>query len=522
MNDFNEKDIPPVTPAEQNPLSASAESTSVPGGNAQYWSSQDARRAQQPGYQPPPSSQPGPGQNHGYGGYYGGQSRFGQQPYQRPYDSFGQNRGAPYQYNANTGWQQPRDRYEWNFEDYDKFSGGKRRKKSKGLVVFAVSVLGVLFVALVAMSAYNIYSSMGEPAAGPVIESSVPGEIVPGADGGNEAARSGGADGGAQLELASKPQVAEPVQSGGRLTIPQVAKKLLPSVVSVETYQNNNLFEAAALGSGIIMSEDGYIITNHHVVAGASAVKVTLDDGEAYEATVVGSDERTDLAVLKVSAPNLVPAEFGDSTQLDVGETVIAIGNPASLELKGSVTQGIVSAVNRTVRTGTYSMTFIQTDAAINPGNSGGALVNEFGQVVGINSSKIVQEGFEGIGFAIPVSDAKPIIDDLIAHGRVTGRVMLGITAQAVDEITARNYNVPMGLMIREIDPSSDLMRKGVQARDIITHIDGERVYTLDDLRLQLDKYQVGSTIRLTLFRQSSVTQGTTFDVSITLIEDRG
>jgi len=509
MSDLNQNENAPAAP-EQEPRQAApsdppAPPPAPPGGSGQYWSSQDARRAQQ-GFNT-----------------YNGPGTYRQPPYQqRPYEPYNSGYYSASQYNANTGWQQPRtgERNEWSFDDYDHFTGVKKKKrKNHGLVVFAVSVMGVLFVALVALAGLNLYNSM-----------TASDTLNPGADSSSSAPAAADdqaeafvpRDPGAEMNLASKPQVAEPASVDGRLTIPQVAKKLLPSVVSVENYQNGQLFEAAALGSGIIMNEEGYLITNHHVVADAVALKVTLDDGTPYEAKLVGSDARTDLAVLKIEASDLTPAEFGDSTQLDVGETVIAIGNPASMQLKGSVTQGIVSAVNRTVIAGDYSMTFIQTDAAINPGNSGGALANEFGQVVGINSSKIVQEGFEGIGFAIPISDAKPIIDDLVNYGRVKGRVMLGITAYPVDEITARNYDVPMGLMIREITPGSDLAAKGAQARDIITHINGERVFNFNDLRAELDNFKVGDRVQLTLFRQSSVTQGTTFDITITLMEDVG
>jgi len=507
MSDYNPKENSSSQPEQQGsstPAGGSPPPGDAPAQPGQYWSGQDARRAQ--------------------GGAYG--SRYNGQ-YHRPYEPYSQPRQGqqqgPYQYNAGGGWQPPRQdpHYEWNFEDYDRFAGQKKKKKSRGLVVFAVSVLGVLFVALVGLSGLSIYNNLTRvPEDAPGVETSAPEgayeeeEAAPPAVSGNPDTK---------LELTNKPFVPDPEAApNGKLTIPQVAKKLLPSVVSVENYQNGQIWEAASLGSGIIMNEEGYIITNQHVVASADALKVTLDSGDPYEAVIIGSDRRTDLALIKIEATGLIPAEFGDSSQLDVGETVIAIGNPASLELKGSVTQGIVSAVNRKVHSGDYDMTYIQTDAAINPGNSGGALVNEFGQVVGINSSKIVQEGFEGIGFAIPISDAKPIIDDLMTHGRVRGRVMLGITAQPVDEITARNYNIPTGLIIREIQQGSDLQLKGVQVRDIITHVDGERVHTFSDLRAVLDRFQVGSQVRLTLFRQSSVTQGTNFDVTITLMEDEG
>jgi len=326
------------------------------------------------------------------------------------------------------------------------------------------------------------------------------------------------------MRINDKPKVDDEISPDGRLSIPQVARRLLPSVVSVESFISSNFFEPYGLGSGIIMSEEGYIVTNQHVIADSSALRVTLNTGESFEASIVGTDARTDLAVIKITPEgvDLVAAEFGDSTQLEVGETVIAVGNPASLELAGSVTQGIVSALNRQMISNSDAMTYIQTDAAINPGNSGGALANEFGQVIGINTSKIVSTGFEGIGFAIPISEAKPIIDDLVINGRVTGRVKLGITAVAVDEIASRNYGIPMGLMIQEIEAESDIAQKGVQSRDIITHINGSRIYTFDELRKELDTHKVGDSVTLTIYRQSGISKGNTFDVTVRLMEDMG
>lgn len=236
----------------------------------------------------------------------------------------------------------------------------------------------------------------------------------------------------------------------GELTPQEVAKKVIPSVVCIQNYQrsnNNSMFffgggaqsgdagdevSPVSEGSGIIATSDGYIITNAHVVEGASSLKVILSDGTSYEAQLVGSDSITDLAVIKIDATGLQAAEFGSSGDLEVGDSVMAIGNPGGLELSSSVTQGIVSALNRQItnsETG-YTMDCIQTDTAINPGNSGGALVNMYGQVVGINSSKIVAEGFEGLGFAIPIDDAQSVISNLKEYGYVKDRAVLGITGQ--------------------------------------------------------------------------------------------
>jgi serine protease Do len=267
------------------------------------------------------------------------------------------------------------------------------------------------------------------------------------------------------------------------------------------------------------MSSDGYVITNWHVVNGGQAFKVILPDGTPYDAELVGSDEQTDLAVLKIKgATGLTPAVFGDSNQIKVGEKAVAIGNPGGATLSGSVTQGIISAVNREIP-GNFTIPLIQTDAAINPGNSGGALVNEYGQVIGIPSSKLVANGFEGICFAIPISEAKPIIDDIVAHGRVTGRVKLGINAQPIDEIDARNYNLMEGIRIIEIFPDSSLNDTEIQRFDIITHIDGERVTDTASLKKTLDRYHPGDKVTLSLFRAVTEIRNETFEVEITLQE---
>ncbi len=222
-----------------------------------------------------------------------------------------------------------------------------------------------------------------------------------------------------------------------------IAAKLTPSVVCIQNYQvtQNYGFYAdrhvgqqrfpASEGSGIIMSEDGYIITNAHVVEGATSLKVMTSDGETYEAQLVGSDTVTDLAVVKIDATGLTAAEFGSSEDLRVADKVMAIGNPGGHEL--SVTIGYVSALNRAIANNTtgYTMEYIQTDAAINPGNSGGALINEYGQVVGINSAKISATGYEGLGFAIPIDTAQPIISDLIQYGYVKDRAVLGISVSS-------------------------------------------------------------------------------------------
>jgi serine protease Do len=346
-------------------------------------------------------------------------------------------------------------------------------------------------------------------------------ENAPSAETGEAAASSQAPDASAEpLDLASKPQISDTLPVGGKLTGPQISKAVTPSIVGVVQYQPDMYLNETGEGSGIIMSADGYVITNEHVVREGRAFKVVLPDGTPYDADLIGSDPQTDLAVLKIKGvTNLTPAVFGDSTQIEVGEPAFVIGNPGGKILAGSITRGIISAVDRESPGTDFTIKLIQTDAAINPGNSGGALVNEYGQVIGIPSSKLVAQGFEGICFAIPITEAKPIIDDIVANGRVTGRVKLGINAQPIDEIDARNYGLMVGIRIVDIAPDSDLVNTSVQRFDIITHIDGERVTDTASLKRILDRYRPGDVVTLRLFRPITQSRSDTFDVEITLQE---
>ena len=254
-------------------------------------------------------------------------------------------------------------------------------------------------------------------------------------------------------------------------------------------------------GSGVIATSDGYIITNHHVISGADSLKVTLPSGDTYDAAVVGSDEVSDLALLKIEATNLDAAEFGESGSLMVGDRVMAVGNPGGSEFQSSVTFGYVSALDRTITTSTeYKMTVIQTDAAINPGNSGGALVNSAGQVVGINSSKIVSTEYEGLGFAIPIDTALPIINDLRENGHVTNRAALGITGQFIDSMTAQYYGMCQGYYVASVKNES-AQKAGLTKGDIITKIDSTEVTSSGALASYLLSKKPGDVVSLTVDR---------------------
>lgn len=306
---------------------------------------------------------------------------------------------------------------------------------------------------------------------------------------------------------------------GAALSVKDAYKKVVKSTVTVAVSLEQNGAERTSTGTGIIATSDGYIITNSHVVMNSksSRVKITTYDGEEYDAVVVGTDRTTDLAVLKTNDHDFTPAEFGDTGALEIGDEVIAIGNPGGAKFSGSMTAGYVSGLDRAV--GKYSesgMTYLQTDAAINPGNSGGPLVNMYGQVVAINSSKIVADGYEGMAFAIPVSKAQPILNELLSGGYVKGRVRLGITGQ---NMTGNFYGItPIpGFLIIAIDEDSAFQGTDAQVGDIITAVDGEEISSLDEMSNLLLKYAPGDEVTITLNRN-----GTEFDVTITLLEDKG
>ena len=310
---------------------------------------------------------------------------------------------------------------------------------------------------------------------------------------------------------------------GDALDAQAVYDKVVKSTVAITVSYTGEGTDSS--GTGIIATSDGYIITNAHVVLNTKSVLVTVTtyDGQQYDA-VVGMDRTTDLAVIKTNDYGFAPAEFGDAGELSIGEWVLAIGNPGGERFASSLTRGIVSGLDRAVeRYSENGMTFIQTDAAINPGNSGGPLVNLYGQVVGINSSKIVTDGYEGMGFAIPVSKAKDIIDQLLSGGYVEGRVRLGISGYDLGD-EAAFYGLPRGFMIASIDEDSSFAGTEAQVEDIIIAIDGETVEELQDISNLLLRYSPGDQVTVTLYRRSAhdFSEGEEIEVTITLLEDKG
>lgn len=468
--------------------------------------------------------------NNPYGNYnnpYGGngQNQYNQNPYQNQYNPQGQQYWTYQQYGGQYQQQNPQQ-------------PRPPKRKNTGLRVF-LWILGVLVLgSVLGFCIYGVYTAVGQK------ESILPGTASSQAQQGNGGYNNNN-NGGSSSSASSQGQIQGGVPGdgtnpnsagivinstpgGSELSAKEVYKNVAESVVGVETTIADTTTGESGVGqgTGIVATADGYILTNAHVVnySRSNKVKVILHNEKEYAATVVGYDKTSDIAVLKINATGLTPATFGNADQLEVGDQVIAIGNPGGMSYASSLTGGYVSALNRSIESHSDNgMTYIQTDAAINPGNSGGPLLNMYGQVVGINSNKIVATGYEGMGFAIPVSKAKTIIDDLVAHGYVSGRSRLGITATTISEIQAQLSGLPAGVMIREISSDSDLKKSNVATGDIITKADGQTITSLDDLYAVLNKHKAGDTITLTIFSQSTGQgNGSTREVKTKLLEDKG
>ncbi len=306
------------------------------------------------------------------------------------------------------------------------------------------------------------------------------------------------------------------LQQGG-LSLQDIYDKTIHSVVSISCTSQNG----SSTGTGVIISTGGYIVTNFHVVEGASSISVRLTDERTYNATLIGDDEVSDLAVLHIEASDLTPAEFGDSSVLRVGDSVAAIGDPLGEEFRGTLTNGIVSAINRDVTTGGRTLTLIQTNAALNSGNSGGPLINCYGQVIGINTLKIGAftdaAGVEGLGFAIPSTTVKEIVEQLISQGYVSGRPSLGIEGENVPNFYQNYYRMPAGVYITGLEPDSDAARSGMEPGDILLSIDGTRITSVDELKTALYNYEIGDSVRIIIYRG-----GRQYSVQLTLHESTG
>ena len=340
--------------------------------------------------------------------------------------------------------------------------------------------------------------------------------------------------GGAALSSSGKTTIRQSNRTASEITVKQVSGQTLMSpaevyastvnsVVSINCSSvSTNIFgqsvQSASSGSGFIITQDGYIVTNHHVVSGASSVTVTLYDGTEYPATVVGSDSDYDVAVLKINATDLQPVTLGNSSSVNVGDSVLAIGNPLG-ELTFSMSQGIVSCCDRAINVDGTPFNMIQVDASINPGNSGGPLMNLYGEVVGIVSAKYSSYSdttVEGLGFAIPIGDVQAIITDIMENGQVTDKPSFGITAGTMTEQMAAQYQIEQksGAFVYSVNKGGAGEKAGLRMGDVITKVDSTDIASMEDLTAAKKGHKAGDTVTVTYFRDgSSHTTSLTFDV---------
>ena len=422
---------------------------------------------------------------------YGGYNQFGGQ-YRTNYED--QN-----EYRQQSG-------YNWNLNDYGNYSSGPKKPKNKnGFKVITVVLCCVLFVCSIAFGVAGLNAlvvDIDSTTSASIAETSSP--VVDAPD----------------LVVSNKPtNVSGNVDNASALSGERVYEKVSPSVVGIVVYSSATNTSASGEGSGVIISSDGYIVTNSHVIENAKLIEVVLNNNERYTAKLMGNDAQTDLAVIKIDAENLVKAELGNSDELKPGEVVYAIGNPGGIEFANSITNGIISGVDRIITNSStgYLMTCIQTNAAINPGNSGGALVDSYGRVVGINVAKLSNVSYEGMGFAIPISDSIDLISNLIEYGYVKGRPLLGITYQAISSQVAQFYRIPSGIMVDGVDPESDAYAKGLRPGDTITAFNDQHIENSSQIFNMMAKCKPGDVMKLTVYRQ-----GRTTELSVVLGENVG
>ncbi len=489
----------PIDKAEQNNQSVNADNQSqngIPQENAPvepekpvFADSEPVGNIPKQPTQEPPTYQT-PYQPQQQQGYYQQQSGYPQQPN----GYYQQQNYTPPKFSP----QQPQYQYNDQYDNQPK----KPKKSSKGIITFTILLVACVLVAAIAMivTLNSDDALIGGGDNNTTTTSPAPSKVITPND---------------------KPTTDEDKNdtvAGEISATAEVASKIAPSVVAITV--DMGAFNQTA-GSGFIISEDGYIVTNHHVVAEAdsknSRVKITvlLDDGNEYNAKFVAGDSRNDIAVIKIDATGLSPAEIGNSDQLLRGDFVMAVGNPLG-EFQGSVSLGVVSGTGR-VGIDSSSIPYIQTDAAINPGNSGGPLVNMYGQVVGINTAKVVITGYEGIGFAIPMAYAENIINELISTGHAPSYAFIGIQYTAITQTQAEYYNVPVGLRIEAIYEQSKIDKNVVQVGDIITEVDGQAIDSTTVLTKILSEKKPGDTIKVKLYR-SNRGLGNEYETTITLI----
>lgn len=478
---------------------------------------------------------------------------YGQYPYSGQNPQYNQNNQQYGQYQNNTGYNQNVPPYQQNMygqppygnngtynQQYNPqmFAQYPQKKTKGGIIALIIVLCSLLTIGFIGMMVYgfsadikedlnNDRSDSGNSFRLPNKDSTTPFETLP--DTSSQGKTHDESDYSDKvnkdysgMKLESNPKDAKTNDS---YTAAKASEKVSDSVVGILCYSDDvpdqaDTTTASSQGSGIIFSQDGYVITNAHVIGNsktAYAIRVVTSDGKVYKAGVVGYDSRTDIAVLKMDdAKGLTPATFGDSSQLEVGQDIIVVGNPGGLDYQNTTTKGVISALDRKLSTSSLTK-YIQTDAAINPGNSGGPLVNYYGQVVGITTSKIVSETYEGMGFAIPSQTVKNIVDTLVKNGYVEGRVKIGISGIAVTSDQASNYNIPQGIYVQSIVSGGPCDGTSLKEGDIITEVDGETITSFADVYAILETHKPGDKIKVKYYSSSSGDG----EVEITLQEDK-
>lgn len=478
---------------------------------------------------------------------------YGQYPYSGQNPQYNQNNQQYGQYQNNTGYNHNVPPYQQNMygqppygnnDTYNQqynpqmFAQYPQKKTKGGIIALIIVLCSLLTIGFIGMMVYGFSvgikedSNSGRSDSGnsfrlPNKDSTTPFETLP--DTSSQGKTHDESDYSDKvnkdysgMKLESNPKDAK---TNGSYTAAKASEKVSDSVVGILCYSDDvpdqaDTTTASSQGSGIIFSQDGYVITNAHVIGNsktAYAIRVVTSDGKEYKAGVVGYDSRTDIAVLKMDdAKGLTPATFGDSSQLEVGQDIIVVGNPGGLDYQNTTTKGVISALDRKLSTSSLTK-YIQTDAAINPGNSGGPLVNYYGQVVGITTSKIVSETYEGMGFAIPSQTVKNIVDTLVKNGYVEGRVKIGISGIAVTSDQASNYNIPQGIYVQSIVSGGPCDGTSLKEGDIITEVDGETITSFADVYAILETYKPGDKIKVKYYSSSSGDG----EVEITLQEDK-
>lgn len=478
---------------------------------------------------------------------------YGQYPYSGQNPQYNQNNQQYGQYQNNTGYNQNVPPYQQNMYGQPPYGNNGTynqqynpqmyaqypQKKTKGGIIALIIVLcSLLTIGFIGMMVYGFSvdikedlnsdrSDSGNSFRVPKEDSTTPFETLP--DTSSQGKTHDESDYSDKvnkdysgMKLESNPK---DTKTNDSYTAAKASEKVSDSVVGILCYSDDvpdqaDTKTASSQGSGIIFSQDGYVITNAHVIGNsktAYAIRVVTSDGKVYKAGVVGYDSRTDIAVLKMDdAKGLTPATFGDSSQLEVGQDIIVVGNPGGLDYQNTTTKGVISALDRKLSTSSLTK-YIQTDAAINPGNSGGPLVNYYGQVVGITTSKIVSETYEGMGFAIPSQTVKSIVDTLVKNGYVEGRVKIGISGIAVTSDQASNYNIPQGIYVQSIVSGGPCDGTSLKEGDIITEVDGETITSFADVYAILETHKPGDKIKVKYYSSSSGDG----EVEITLQEDK-